>query len=85
MRSTIGEACEAADAVVIGTEWPEFVAMDLRALRRVTRGDLLFDGRSVISAASAASAGFRYAGPAGFIDETIKTMAARSPRLGTAA
>ncbi|TMC69087.1 MAG: UDP-glucose/GDP-mannose dehydrogenase family protein [Chloroflexi bacterium] len=85
VRSTIGEACEAADAVVIGTEWPEFVAMDLRALRRVTRGDLLFDGRSVISAASAASAGFRYAGPAGFIDETIKTMAARSPRLGTAA
>jgi nucleotide sugar dehydrogenase len=85
VRSTIAEACENADAVVIATEWPEFAAMDLRALRRATRGDLLFDGRSVIAPASAAAAGFRYAGPAGIVDRTTRKTAAAGTRLGTAA
>jgi UDPglucose 6-dehydrogenase len=85
VRSTIAEACEAADAVVIATEWPEFAGVDLRALRRVTRGDLLFDGRSLISPASAAAAGFRYAGPAGFAGPAAKPIAVRGSRLGTAA
>jgi nucleotide sugar dehydrogenase len=84
VRSTIGEACEAADALVIATEWPEFAEMDLQALRRVTRGNLLFDGRTVISPASAAAAGFRYAGPTGFIDRAI-TRGAAGARMGTAA
>ena len=84
VSSAIGEACDAADAVVIATEWPEFAQMDLHQLRRVTRGDLLFDGRSVISPASAAAAGFRYAGPAGFAPATIKTTTVGA-RLGTAA
>lgn len=83
--STIAEACEAVDAVVIATEWPEFASMDLQALRRVTRGDLLFDGRSLISPASAAAAGFRYAGPAGFAHTAVNTAAVRRSRLGTAA
>ena len=85
VRSAIGEACEAVDAVVVATEWPEFAAMDLRALRRVTRGDLLFDGRSIVSSASAEAAGFRYAGPAGIVDGVTKTADARRPRMGTAA
>src|SRR5207247_919751 len=45
VHSTAAEACDAADAVVIATEWPEFAAIDLGAVRRLTRGDLLFDGR----------------------------------------
>ena len=81
----IGEACDAVDAVVIATEWPEFAMIDLRALRRVTRGDLLFDGRSVISPASAKAAGFRYTGPAGIADGTINAAGLARPRLGTAA
>ena len=85
VRSTLADACEAADAVVIATEWPEFAAMDLRAIRRATRGDVLFDGRSLIAPSSAAAAGFRYAGLAGFIDGTTTTKAVASPRLGTAA
>src|SRR5438067_344847 len=52
VRGSIADACEAADAVVIATEWPEFAALDLSALRRLTRGELLFDGRSLISPAS---------------------------------
>jgi UDPglucose 6-dehydrogenase len=85
VRFAIAEACEAVDAVVIATEWPEFAGMDLRALRQVTRGDLLFDGRSLISPASAAAAGFRYASPAGFADTAVESTPIRSSRLGTAA
>lgn len=65
VRSTVLEACEGADAVVIGTEWPEFAALDLVALRHVTRGDLLFDGRNLVSPMTATAAGFRYRGVAG--------------------
>lgn len=66
--SSIVAACENADAVAIATDWPEFAEVDLGALRRATRGDLLFDGRSLISPQAALSAGFRYCGLAGVAD-----------------
>jgi UDPglucose 6-dehydrogenase len=68
LRATILEACQGADGVVIATEWPEFAAMELAAVRRVTRGDLLFDGRDLIAASRAVAAGFRYQGLSGFAD-----------------
>jgi len=40
----------------------QFAALDLVELRRVTRGDLLVDGRGVIDPGRAAAAGFRYRG-----------------------
>jgi UDPglucose 6-dehydrogenase len=80
VRAGVTEACRDADAVVIATEWPEFAALDLPALRAVTRGDLLFDGRSLISPTTAATAGFRYAGPSG-----VMPSRASGARLGTAA
>lgn len=55
-------ACEGADAIVVATEWPEFASLDLGALRRVSRGDLLFDGRSITDPEAVAAAGFRYRG-----------------------
>ncbi|HEX9269223.1 MAG TPA: UDP-glucose/GDP-mannose dehydrogenase family protein [Candidatus Limnocylindria bacterium] len=55
-------ACVDADAVVIATDWPEFASLDLPALRAVTRGDLIFDGRGMIDPARADAAGFRYRG-----------------------
>jgi UDPglucose 6-dehydrogenase len=58
-------ACTDADAVVVATEWPEFAALDLCALRLVTRGDLLVDGRAIVDPARAAAAGFRYRGVGG--------------------
>jgi UDPglucose 6-dehydrogenase len=67
VRGCAAEACTDADAVVIATEWPEFAEIDLRSLRAVTRGDLLFDGRSLISPTTAAAAGFHYAGPSGVL------------------
>ena len=55
-------ACAEADAVVVATDWPEFASLDLVELRRVTRGDLLVDGRAVIDPGRAVAAGFRYRG-----------------------
>jgi len=65
VRDSVVGACRGADAVIIATEWPEFADIDLTALRPVTRGDLLFDGRSLISPMKATAAGFRYRGVAG--------------------
>ena len=62
VHGTAHDACAGADAVVIATEWPQFAALDLARLRRATRGDLLFDGRSLISPDGATAAGFRYRG-----------------------
>jgi UDPglucose 6-dehydrogenase len=83
LRPSAVEACDGVDAIVIATEWPEFARIDLRSLRRATRGDLLFDGRSLIPPDAAAAAGFRYAGPAGFVAGAIDTTT--SSRIGTAA
>jgi UDPglucose 6-dehydrogenase len=74
IRSSFVEACDAADAVVVATEWPEFAAIDLVALRAVTRGDLLFDGRSLISPTAATAAGFRYAAASGFATRAPEPM-----------
>lgn len=56
------EAARGADALVIATEWPDFAAADLGALRAAMRGDLLFDGRCIVDPEAAAAAGLRYRG-----------------------
>jgi len=56
------EAATAADAVVLATEWPEYVTLDLRGLASVMRGDLLLDGRNALDPEGAKAAGFRYVG-----------------------
>jgi len=68
LRPSILEACSGVDAIAIATEWPEFADMELAAVRRVTRGDLLFDGRALIAPSRAVAAGFRYQGLSGFGD-----------------
>lgn len=56
------DACVDADAVVIGTEWPEYAALDLFEVRRRVRTPLLFDGRNLIDPTKASDAGFSYRG-----------------------
>lgn len=56
------EAAQDADVTVVLTEWNEFRALDLEALRQVMRGDVLVDLRNVFSAREASAAGFRYSG-----------------------
>jgi UDPglucose 6-dehydrogenase len=55
-------ACKDADALIIGTEWPEFASADLDVLATVMRGRCLMDARNLINPAAAARAGFIYFG-----------------------
>jgi UDPglucose 6-dehydrogenase len=72
------DACDGADAVVVATEWPEFARLDLAALRRVTRGDVIVDGRAIIDPANAVAAGFRYRGVG--IHRSVEEIAALAER-----
>jgi UDPglucose 6-dehydrogenase len=56
------EAATGADAVVVVTEWNEFRAIDLVALKSKMRGDVLVDLRNVYSRRLAHAAGLRYQG-----------------------
>ncbi len=55
-------AAEGADAVVVATEWPQFLDLDFARLRSATKGELLFDGRNCLSPTIVSSAGFVYEG-----------------------
>lgn len=55
-------ACKDADALVIGTEWPEFASVDLDVLATVMRSRYLLDARNLINPAAAARAGFVHLG-----------------------
>lgn len=56
------EAARDADALVLVTDWPEFLDLDLSALRARMHTPLLLDGRNHIDPGSARGAGFRYIG-----------------------
>jgi UDP-glucose 6-dehydrogenase len=51
-----------ADAVVLLTDWPEYLALDLGDLRARMRGDLFIDGRNLFEPAAMADAGLVYEG-----------------------
>jgi nucleotide sugar dehydrogenase len=56
------EVAESADAVVVATDWPQFLDIDLRRLRLAMRGSLFFDGRNSFDIDKVTSAGLRYVG-----------------------
>jgi UDPglucose 6-dehydrogenase len=60
--STPEEALRGADACALLTEWPAFAELDLAAMRKWTKGDVLIDGRNALDARAARRAGFRYRG-----------------------
>lgn len=67
------DAATGADAVVLATEWTEYLQSDLAAARGVMRGTLFVDGRNALPPAEVERAGFRYLGighgaPAVFAD-----------------
>jgi nucleotide sugar dehydrogenase len=56
------EAAERADALVLVTEWPDYLALDLSELRSRMRGDLVLDGRNFLDPSAVQAAGLRYEG-----------------------
>ncbi len=51
-----------ADAIVLATDWPQFLSVRLTELRRSMRGDLFFDSRNNFDPVLVEQAGFRYVG-----------------------
>jgi UDPglucose 6-dehydrogenase len=62
VHSSSLSACQNADALVIGTEWPEFTSIDLSALSAVMSGKVVVDARNMLDPVVATSTGFIYAG-----------------------
>ena len=55
-------AVEQADALVLGTEWPEFAGLNLAQLAKRMNKAVLIDGRNLFPPEQARKAGFEYAG-----------------------
>jgi UDPglucose 6-dehydrogenase len=55
-------AVEGADAVVLVTEWPEFVELDWADVASRMRGDLVIDGRNALRGDRVTAAGLAYEG-----------------------
>jgi UDPglucose 6-dehydrogenase len=55
-------AVQDADAVVLVTEWKEFLELDWREVAAAMRGELLVDGRNALAPETIAAAGLRYDG-----------------------
>ncbi|AEB12391.1 UDP-glucose dehydrogenase family protein [Marinithermus hydrothermalis] len=56
------EVFEEADAVVLVTEWPQYLELPWETLAPRMRFPLVLDGRNVLDAARLTAAGFRYLG-----------------------
>jgi UDPglucose 6-dehydrogenase len=56
------EAAEDADAVVLATEWPEFLSIEPEALASAMKSSILLDGRNALDEDAYVAAGFRVVG-----------------------
>jgi UDPglucose 6-dehydrogenase len=56
------EAAKDADAVVLVTEWPEFLQLDWRLVAETMRGNLVIDGRNALDPKALRAAGLVYEG-----------------------
>jgi UDPglucose 6-dehydrogenase len=56
------EALEAADAMVLMTEWSEFHLPDFRKMASLMKEKAIFDGRNIYDPASIKKMGFKYYG-----------------------
>jgi UDPglucose 6-dehydrogenase len=56
------DAAQDADVLVIATEWPEFGAVDLRAVREAMRGSVVIDARNLLDPIAVQQLGMTYVG-----------------------
>jgi len=62
IASSAEEAIDGADAIVLLTEWNEFLRLDPADVKSRMRGDLLIDGRNVLDPERLIQVGIRYRG-----------------------
>lgn len=63
---TAEDVADGSDALVLVTEWPQYLEMDWAKLAGVMRTPLVLDGRHVLDSARLTRAGFRYLALAGW-------------------
>ncbi len=56
------DALKGADILVICTEWDEFRVADYKDIKKLMKGDTIYDGRNVLERSEAEAAGFTYYG-----------------------
>ena len=54
------DALDGAEALLILTEWKEFVHPDFKRMKKLLRTPVIFDGRNIYDSATMAQAGFTY-------------------------
>ena len=60
LSSTAEEAIQGADAIVIATDWPEYLNLDWAALRDAAARPLVVDGRRLLDPDTMGALGYRY-------------------------
>jgi UDPglucose 6-dehydrogenase len=56
------DALKGADVLVIATEWDEFRVVDLKEMKKLMKGHIIYDGRNVFERAEVEAQGFTYYG-----------------------
>ena len=59
---SVEDVIAGADAIVLVTEWPQFLALDWEAVAASMSGKVVIDGRNALDAAAIRSAGLEYEG-----------------------
>jgi len=60
LAATAADALAGAGVAVIGTEWPEFIELDWRALAPTMAAPIVIDGRRLLDGATMRALGFSY-------------------------
>lgn len=60
VADTVEEAVRGAEAIVIGTEWPEYRSLDWAALCELVAEPVIIDGRRLLDGAALRRMGWRY-------------------------
>ena len=58
--TSVLEACERADAVLVLTEWPEFIELEPDTLTGIVRANVVVDGRNCLDADRWTNAGWKH-------------------------
>jgi UDPglucose 6-dehydrogenase len=72
------EALADADAAVLVTEWPQFLALDWREVAQAMHGNLVIDGRNALDGTALRAAGLTYEG----IGHSAPETRAGEPAMG---
>jgi UDPglucose 6-dehydrogenase len=55
-------AVEDADALVVGTAWPEFRSLDFKRIRKLLKTPLIIDTKNLLDGGNLRDMGFQYVG-----------------------